>query len=137
MVTIPPYIAQRIQDAVARGGGFAIDEEARQHGAIALMGTIGTIWMLRPDGSVWDADADSDKPFQPLDERCHLMALAVGVERYPWLRELLPQRPADAIDCATCKGTGKVGPTTVVYSGAICPACDALGWRCERPKSEV
>ena len=52
VLILPPHIAQRIRDVIARGGGVAIDEEARQHGAIALMGTIGSIWMLRPDGTL-------------------------------------------------------------------------------------
>lgn len=52
MLTLPPHIARRIRDVVAGSGNFAIDEEARGHGAIALMGTIGTIWMLRPDGTL-------------------------------------------------------------------------------------
>jgi hypothetical protein len=137
MLILPPHIAQRIRDVVARGGGFAIDEEARQHGAIALMGTLGSIWMLRPDGTLWDAYADTDKPLQSLEDRFHLMALAMGTERYPWLCELLPQRPADAIDCPYCKGAGEIVPANAVHGsgGFLCTACDALGWQHgERPK---
>jgi hypothetical protein len=55
---LPVHISERIREVLAQGGGFPIDEEARGHGAIALMGTIGAIWMLRPDCTFWDADAD-------------------------------------------------------------------------------
>lgn len=132
---LPAHIVRRIEYIVEGKGGFPIDEEARQHGAIALMGTIGTIWMLRPDGTFWDADADWGKPLQPLEDRLHLMALAVGTERYPWLAELLPPRPADAIDCGSCGGSGSVGVGAPPGGGFLCQACDALGWR-RNPASE-
>jgi len=104
------------------------------------MGTIGSIWMLRPDGTLWDADAEFEKPLQPLEKQFHMMALAVGIERYPWLMELLPLRPADAIDCPYCKGAGEIVPANAVRgsAGLFCPACDALGWRREQsPEPEA
>ncbi len=62
---LPIHISERIRDVITRGGGQGIAEEARGHCAIALVGTIGSILMLRPDGSLWDADADSGKPLTP------------------------------------------------------------------------
>jgi hypothetical protein len=70
-MTLPGHIADRIRESIAQGGrGFQIDEEAGGHGAIALMGTIGSTWMLRPDGTFWDADADLGKPLTPLPMNC-------------------------------------------------------------------
>lgn len=138
VLILSPHIAQRIRDVIARGGGFPIDDEARQHGAIALNGTIGSIWMLRPDGTLWDADADFGKPLQPLQARYHQMAVAVGTERYPWLSELLPGRPADASDCQACGGSGRIRTPNGVGSGFLCEPCDALGWRREEsPEPEA
>jgi hypothetical protein len=121
---LPTHISERIRDSIASGGcGKGIDEEAVGHGAIALMGTLGSIFMLRPDGTFWDADADWGKPLAPLAEEWHMRALVWGVERFPWLAELLPSRPADAPSCADCGGTGHLGNSPV-----LCATCDGLGW---------
>jgi hypothetical protein len=98
--------------------GFHIDHEAARYGGIALMGTIGAIWLLRPDGTFWDVDDDFGKPLTPLPEDNHLIALVWGKERYPWLSELLPPRPADAVTCGNCRGLP-----------VMCPECRGLGWR--------
>jgi hypothetical protein len=124
---LPAHIAARVRDAIAAGGlGKYIDEEARGHDAIALMGTIGAIWMLRADGTLWNADADFGIPLTPLAEEFHTRAIVAGVERFPWLAELLPVRPSDAVDCASCEGRGHF---VVQDSRVLCPHCEALGWR--------
>jgi len=120
-VILPTHISERIRDVIARGGGLGIDEEARGHGAIALMGTIGSIWMLRPDGTLWDADADFGKPLTPLPQESHVMALVWGVERFPWLSELLPPRPSGVVTCTDCQGSGRLGQV-------LCRRCRGLGW---------
>jgi hypothetical protein len=109
-MALPAHIVTRIQQLIAEGKGRGLEEEARRHGAIALMGTIGTIWMLRPDGSLWDTDADWGKPLTPLPEELRTTALVAGAERYPWLAELLPRRPVDARECMKCKGRGQIVP---------------------------
>ena len=98
-----------------------IHGEAKSHGAIALLGTIGLIWGLRPDGSLWEFDSDSERPLARLPDEYSIMALVAGTERYPWLAELLPVRPANAIDCPICAGVGRFGIQ-------FCEPCRALGW---------
>jgi hypothetical protein len=65
---------------------------------------------------------------QPLADQFQSTALVAGVERHPWLSELLPARPAEARDCRDCSGRGRLlvgeDPNNFVY----CPACGALGW---------
>ena len=55
MVLVPGEVAERIHLAIAAvdPSGHTIHQEARRYGGIALMGTIGCIWLLRPDGSLW------------------------------------------------------------------------------------
>lgn len=115
----------RIEQCVlgADGPRLAIDEEARVHGAIALMGTVGMTWGLRPDGSFWMFDREFDVPLEPLPSDCHTQALVWGSRRFPWLSELLPVRGAGSADCAPCRGTGMFSPTW------MCPRCDGLGWQ--------
>jgi hypothetical protein len=128
---LPSHIVARIQGAIAAGGhGYGIDREAATHGAIALMGTLGSIWMLRPDGSLWDADQEFDKPLTPLADNLHTMALVYGVKRYPWLSELLPERPVDSADCEACQGKGQVLVEGSIPPGMgiLCQRCNGLGW---------
>ena len=129
-MTLPPHIADRIRTTVLEGRGRGIDEEARGHGAIALMGTLGSTWLLRPDGSLWDVDADFEKPLTPLPDELRITALVAGSQRYPWLAELLPQRPDAARDCRKCGGRGMITPAGAPHSaqGIFCSDCSALGW---------
>lgn len=92
------------------------------------MGTIGATWLLRPDGSLWEVDDDFGKPLQPLPASLHLTALIAGAERHDWLKELLPVRPVDAVDCLSCKGNGKLGVGPDGRDFVYCPSCSALGW---------
>ena len=123
MVTLSATVKERVERCVAgaEGPSFPIDDEARSHGAIALMGTIGIIWGLRPDGSFWQFDADFDVQLSPLPEEQELEALVWGAERHPWLSELLPVRPGNAAPCSFCQGKAKFG----VF---LCPTCRGLGW---------
>ncbi len=130
---LPRHIVQRMRetlDALESPGPYHIDDEAKRYGGIALMGTIGATWLLRPDGTFLDVDSDFGKPPEPLDPAFHITALVAGSERYAWLTELLPQRPASARDCEVCRGVGRVFAEgdSQSSSGAFCPACNALGW---------
>jgi hypothetical protein len=131
MVKLPEHIAARVAQTVANLPAhqpYHIDWEAREHGAIALMGTIGSVWLLRPDGDLFDVDSDFGKPLTPLPACLHVTAIAVGCERYPWLRELLPARPANARDCQVCGGSGRISVPGNAAPGIICDRCQALGW---------
>lgn len=74
-----------------------------------LMGTIGSTWLLRPDGTFWDVDDDTGKPLQPLAKQFHMTALVAGADRHRWLGELLPRRPVNAVHCSDCNGRGRIG----------------------------
>lgn len=131
---IPDHIRSRIHDAISelrRHDGYHVDNEGIDAGAIPLMGTIGAVWLLRPDGTFWDVDSDFGKPLARLPEELEIQALVAGTKRYPWLAELLPARPASAEDCRLCSGTGQVRPSNVTgrdEDGVLCPNCNALGW---------
>ena len=123
---LPTHIADRIRAWVAgtpKASGHA-DHESAKYGGISLMGTIGSTWLLRPDGTFWDVDDDFGKPPQPLAEELHTVALVEGAERHAWLAELIPRRPSAATDCKPCNGRGYVDAGRSVF----CPTCSALGW---------
>jgi hypothetical protein len=128
-IKISSALAARIEEEIAKLAPETlghINYEGALYRALPLMGTIGAVWLLRADGSLWTVDSDFGIAFQPLPDRFRTIALVAGTERYPWLVELLPQRPVDAVDCSDCKGAGRFGPV-------CCPSCDGLGWRL--PKS--
>jgi len=129
-VVLPAHIADQIARIVATTlpASFHIDSEAAKYGGVALMGTIGTIWILRPDGTFWDVDDDWGKPLTPLAPEWHHAALVCGAERYPWLVELIPPRPADAVSCESCTGVGFIGVHGASEKGMLCPDCHVRGW---------
>lgn len=76
----PEHIAQRIRAIVARTStlGGHIDNEAARYGGIAVMSTIGAVWLLRPDGTVWEVDDDCGRPLTPLPAEWYHAAIACG-----------------------------------------------------------
>lgn len=127
-MSIPPNISHRIERAIGMLEPEPlghVNYEGRRHRALPLFGTVGEVWLLRPDGTLWRADSDAGLPLEPLPAELHTMALVAGSLRYPWLGALLPVRPLGAIECGTCDGAGRLGATKTVF----CNTCGALGWR--------
>lgn len=94
-------------------------------GALHIGGSMWADYYLRPNGEVVIVGEDDDHPEVDTvyTDRSHVLRTLVwGAQRYPELRELLPARPADAVDCG-CRqvpifSEGKV----------LCSTCGALGW---------
>jgi hypothetical protein len=129
-MVLPAHIVDRITSILAtmETEGGHVDHEAARYGGIALMGTIGATWLVRPDGTFWDVDDDFGRPLTPLADERHASALAYGVKRYPWLADLLPERPVGAVDCIECGAHGWL-PYAQASAGEIqCPQWDGLGW---------
>jgi hypothetical protein len=101
-----------------------INYEGIRYQALPLFGTIGEVWLLRQDGSLWRADSDLGLALEPLPDALHTIALVAGAARYPWLEGLLPSRPLGATQCGACGGSGRLGPENALF----CNACGALGW---------
>lgn len=83
-------------------------------GGAALLDLDGRVWMFAWDGeAAWEDSA-----------KWRLLALVIGAERFPELKELLPVRPALAPDCSSCQGTGTFAHLRKVK----CWECAGLGW---------
>lgn len=130
----PAQVADRIRTFVERTTREGdddptryVDNEAARYGGISLMGMIGAIWLLRPDGTLWEVDDDMGRPLRPLPSEWHTEALVYGAERHPWLAQLLPARPTAAQDCPLCSGQGLVHHQGA-SCGLACPRCRGLGW---------
>ncbi len=130
-MNLPPDIAERIREAITNltpHDGFHIEDEGIRADALPLMGTIGSVWLLRADGTFWEVDSDFGRPLTPLAPHLENQALAYGTERYPWLEVLLPKRPRHLPPCGKCAGRRLVVPVNAITSFA-CPECNGVGWK--------
>lgn len=81
------------------------------------------VWVygISADGVVLAVDVDDTQ--QRLEAPLHAVnAVAQAARTFPELRELLPERPGDAIACSICSGTGDAG-------ASVACVCEGLGWR--------
>jgi hypothetical protein len=129
MAMVPDWLPELVTASrvAARLRGESLEWLEESKGML-LYGTIGHAAYLRADGSVWfhapvdrlnDPDTYDWQQAAPLER---LGAINLGAERYPQLRELLPDRTDDKPDCARCRGTGSILPKLQ------CPHCAGLGW---------
>ena len=142
MPTISQELRDRVQQVLDDGPSprYPMDDEAAAHGAIAIWGTLGMIVGLRPDGTLWQFDAEWGAPLAPVPPEHQVSVLANGTKRFPWLAEALPPRPAAAVDCESCLGHRFFGPTRRLghyqarasakdeLQSIVCSRCQGLGW---------
>ena len=114
----------------------AIYTHARRRAALAHALPLYFDWSafiaLRFDGVVVWVPYD-DEPFEIeviQEEWIRNLGLFQGTKLHPDLPFLVPPRPADAIACSGCGGTGKVRfpPGSEHLSGRIICTCGGLGW---------
>jgi hypothetical protein len=84
-----------------------IRDFARKFRVLPLLQDWSGGWAIRPDGEI--ITFSYDEPFDmKVEEDVHRrnMALYEGSKKYPELKELVPERPSNAVECPYCKGTG-------------------------------
>jgi hypothetical protein len=129
-LTLTPELSALIASRIARysieGPEHARDEALLVAASAALplyRGWTETIG-IRADGEMvaWSTESDYSG-VRPVQERVWvLLSLVAGSERHPEPRALLPERPADAIDC-------RCQHHPVVTSGnVLCGECGGIGW---------
>jgi len=128
---IPASIAAKIMsDVTALGDRLLPDITGKRLHALPLYADLGGAILLRADGQFLELQRDQPSELHPIegDEPSWKVALVAGAERYPWLAELLPARPATAVTCEVCGGTGKFSHAGSSTGYFFCGRCDGLGW---------
>ena len=92
---------------------------------VDIYGSVGVGYAMAFDGRIfeWDLDIDMREVTDPTRLR---LALKLGSKVIPELARLLPFRPAEALDCAECHGTGECGLGHEVRW--LCNTCGGIGW---------
>jgi hypothetical protein len=129
-VSVPAELAAFLQ---ARIADYAAEAPEPLRWAAPFVTEIGALplyfgWTetiaLRPDGQLvcWSTEGH-DAEVRPLHDGAWVLpALVAGADRYPELRELLPERPSDAVECPCRKHP-------LFASRQIpCGRCGGLGW---------
>lgn len=111
-------------------------EYARTQNRLLLIRDWTADVVLDPEGESWLIDTDGGQPARITTPEERHGALFRGLYPYPELLSLLPARPADAVTCPQCEGTGM---HPAVYANPalrsiICP-CSGAGWTVVPPSS--
>lgn len=133
MESTPHSLAQqigwRLEEITSGGSGLSreLRSVATVLGALPIFFDADGTIAIRRDGTLlsyrWATDHSLTSEIAPRDR---LVALVVGAEKYPELRELLPARPADARPCPACSGTGlplSDEELSAIRCGTCCGLC--------------
>jgi hypothetical protein len=104
---------------------------ARVH-ALPLFYDWTAVMALRPDGQIIWIPYDNEPEDVEIinDERLRNFGLFQSARLHPDLPFLVPSRPADAIDCPDCRGTGKLAfpPGREHLAEKVVCSCGGTGW---------
>lgn len=128
--TLAQQIGWRLEEITSGGSGLSreLRSVATVLGALPIVFDENGTIAVRRDGTLlsyrW---AEDHSLTSEIPARDRLIALVIGAEKYPELRELLPAKPADARPCPACSGTGlplSDEELTIVR----CSTCCGLGY---------
>jgi hypothetical protein len=125
-------IKQRLTDFVDDGGPDGPIDLGRivsQLDALPLMLDMGGAVAIRPDGEIISFVWDKEEDYQVENDRriCNI-ALFAGSKKYPELKQLIPSRDQDDVECPHCNGTGTLSINADLGVDNIVCYCGGLGW---------
>jgi hypothetical protein len=107
----------------------ALEQAVRSAGALPIYSDIGATIFLRPDGAILIQPHHSDDaPVVEERRSWRILALSLGAEKYPEIRDFLPQRPSGSDDCLECGGSGRFKVAELTF---VCNTCHGIGWVAE------
>ena len=134
-MTLPAHLENAVKDrlraflADTSPDPLGLRAVVAKFGALPLITDMGGCYALRLDGEVVSFAWDEPHGLAVVDdERLRNTALNQGSQRYPELAPLVPARPAEAIDCRSCGGTGIVAFEGRSLPNNVICFCGGLGW---------
>lgn len=139
----PAWLGPWISEQLRAGAGRPAALTGARGEAIYVYGSIGADAALTSSGELWVGDYDLDSAdgagsqvtWRRADGVERLGFLVIAARQFGALRALLPERPAHAADCPSCRATGD----RHVFSAdrkeslrirpMICWDCGGMGWR--------
>lgn len=137
------WLADWIADQLRTGAGRRAIVARVRGDAMYVYGSIATDVALTSAGEVWVADHDFDtvqgtagkSTWRRAEGLERIGFIVIAARRFTALQALVPDRPATAADCPSCRATGDWH----IFSGdrkeslriryMICKDCGGLGWR--------
>jgi len=107
---------------------FEQREWATKHRALPISADMSGCFVLTLEGAVMSFAWDHPSELRAEDERISRVMLYQGSLAYPALRPFVPERPGDAIECASCAGTGKCRDLPDELAESVVCYCGGLGW---------
>ncbi|MDO8617481.1 MAG: hypothetical protein Q7N87_01135 [Candidatus Uhrbacteria bacterium] len=122
---ITPAVAEEVRRLIAEQTHVPAAWDALQ-----IWGTIGRTVVLKTNGTLMisteGVSEEDETPVELTDPGLQLEAMVVGSRRWPLLKDMLPERPADAAACTSCRSTGDMWPESEHL--VLCITCNGLGW---------
>jgi hypothetical protein len=128
-----PELAGHVRELVAQlppaGLGQVGLRLGREYKMLPLASNSIYLWGLCPDGVMLCVDHESfAQGAEPeADPATAYAVMMKGVERYPELQPLVPERPPGVVRCGKCDGRGII-PAPAERIADVCLRCDGLGW---------
>jgi hypothetical protein len=122
-------IKQRLTDFVDESGPDDLRRIASELNALPLRLDMGGVYAIRPDGQIISVCWDKEEDYQVENDRriCNI-ALFAGSKKYPELKQLIPLRSQDDVECPHCNGTGTLAINAELGVDNIVCYCGGLGW---------
>ncbi len=99
---------------------------AREMQALPVYKDLGGTLGFNAEGTVLSLDWESEQVRPTIDHGWMIVAAVAASEKYPEMREILPEKPPTAKTCPMCTGMGKLVFTPKLTVG--CATCWGLGW---------
>lgn len=129
--TLKSYVANPEPDLVNFDPPLDLRKLASDLNLLPMMLDFGGCCGIRPNGDIFSFIWDAPYDLRPEnDTRICNLVLFQGAKKYPELADLVPSRPADAVNCHYCNGTGidRYVAEHALNSDVIVCYCGGLGW---------
>jgi hypothetical protein len=121
MESVAEVVVRLSRDAKTVGADL-MRAAARETGGLPVWRDMGGILVLMPTIEVVQYDPDTRTSLPVNDPTWRRVALVKAALSHPELESLLPEKPAAAVTCHQCGGSGRL------FDSVDCGQCMGVGW---------